>query len=329
MGGGLLLISLTLLDLIWTTLGTHGGGPITGRLTGVIWVTLVKFHRRHTSHRALSFAGSFMLAFVYVFWMALLWTGCFVLFSAKPAAVVDAHTRRVASAEERWYFVGYSVFTYGNGDLVPNGPWWRFAAVLVAAIGLGALTLAITFLMQVLSSVVMKRTLAAYISDIGGTANEILMRSWTGERFYGLDGHTATIGEQLHLVTEQHLAYPILQYFHSEKLRTASTVRVAALYEMAQILEEGVAPHLRLPRITIYPLLDALTGYQDVLAGAFAKPAATTPPPPSLDFLRDLGVETVDDATFAGAVERVAKTRRFFLGLVREDGWEWSDIMRR
>jgi hypothetical protein len=140
----------------------------------------------------------------------------------------------------------------------------------------------------------------------------------------------ATITEQLHLVTEQHLAYPVLRYFHSEKLRTASTVRLAGLYEMTLILEEGIAPHLRLGRISIYPLRDALAGYSESLSGMFVSPAGAPPPVPSLGPVRDLGVETVDDATFAAAAaeEHAVFIRRFFVALLHEDGWTWADVWK-
>ena len=210
-----------------------------------------------------------------------------------------------------------------------NGPPWRDIAALTGLVGLGTVTLAITFILQVLQSVVLKRSLGAYISDVGGTPAEILTRSWTGERFLGLDGHFGDLTTMLHMVTEQNLAYPILHYFHSERLRTATVVRIASLYETTLILNHGVAPHLRLQRMTIQPLTDSLTGFADNIRGTFVHPKSTPPPPPLLQPLRDIGVETVSDSEFAAAVDAAQKNRRFFLGLVVDDGWTWSDVHRR
>jgi hypothetical protein len=327
---GAIIILADSVDLIWTTLGTHGGGPISDTLLNGVWKLLLSLHRRRPMHRLLSYAGSVMLALIVIIWMGLLWAGCFLVFEGGRDSVVDSHTHRVATTEEKFFFSGSTLFTFGTAEYAANGPFWRFATVLTGAIGLGAVTLAITFLLQVLQSVVMKRALAVYITDVGSTPYEILNRSWTGERFNGLDGHLATITKQLHVVTEQHLAYPVLRYFHSERRRTASTVRLAGLYEMSMILEQGVAPHLRLGRISIYPLRDALAGHCDALSSMFVKPAPVPPPLPSLTFVRDLGVETVDDAAFAAAAgeEESLHIRRFFLGLLHEDGWSWDDVWK-
>jgi hypothetical protein len=327
---GAIMVLSAGVDLVWTTLGTHGGGPVTDTLLNAIWKLLLRLHRRRPKHRLLSYAGSVLLTLIVVIWMGLFWAGCFLVFEGRRDSVVDSHARRIATSEEKFFFAGSTLFTFGTAEYAANGPWWRLAAVVTGAIGLGAVTLAITFLLQVLQSVVMKRALAVYISDTGSPPYELLNRSWTGERFNGLDGHMANITEQLHVVTEQHLAYPVLRYFHSEKLRTASTVRLAGLYEITLILEEGIAPHLRLGRISIYPLRDALAGYCEALSGMFVNPTAAPPPLPSLAPLRDLGVETVDDATFAAAAdaEKVAHVRRFFLALLHEDGWTWNDVWK-
>jgi hypothetical protein len=327
---GAIIILAAGVDLIWTTLGTHGGGPVSDTLLNAIWKLLLRLHRRNARHRLLSYVGSLLLSLIVVIWMGLFWAGCFLVFEGRRDSIVDSHTRRVATTEEKFFFTGSTLFTFGTADYAANGPWWRLATVVTGAIGLGSVTLAITFLLQVLQSVVTKRSLAVYISDVGATPYEILNRSWTGERFEGLDGHMATITEQLHIVTEQHLAYPVLRYFHSEKRRTASTVRLAGLYEMTLILEAGVAPHLRLGRISIYPLRDALAGYCEALSGMFVSAAPVPPPLPSLAAIRDLGVETVDEATFAAAAgeESPLYIRRFFLGLLHADGWAWDDVWK-
>jgi hypothetical protein len=330
MVGGTIIILAAGVDLIWTTLGTHGGGPVSDTILNSVWKLLVRLHAKKPMHGLLSYAGSVMLALIVVIWMGLFWAGWFLVFEGKRDSVVNSRSRAAATSEEKFFFAGSTLFTFGTAEYAANGRSWRLATVLTGAVGLGAVTLAITFLLQVLQSVVMKRALAVYISDVGSTPYEILNRSWTGERFNGLDGHMATITEQLHAVTEQHLAYPVLRYFHSEKLRTASTVRLAGLYEMTLILEEGIAPQLRLGRISIYPLRDALAGYCEALSGTFVKAAPAAPPPPSLQPVRDLGAETVDDAAFAAATaaEEVSAIRRFFLGLLHADGWEWEDVWK-
>src|ERR1051326_5999075 len=84
--GGSLLILAVAVDLIWTTLGTHGGGPLTGRAMRILWRGIIALRGRSEAHRLLSFVGSIMLALTVVVWMGLLWLGCFAIFMARGGA---------------------------------------------------------------------------------------------------------------------------------------------------------------------------------------------------------------------------------------------------
>jgi len=307
----------------------HGGGPLTGHGARVLWRGIVALHRRRPAHRLLSFAGSIMLALTVVVWMGLLWLGCFAIFSARRDAVVRSRERTPVTAEERAYFAGATLFTLGNSEYVPNGPWWRAATVGTGAMGLGTATLAITYLLQVLSSVVLKRTLGALVSDTGGAPAAIVGRSWTGENFDGLELFMSQLTTMLHTVTEQHLAYPVLHYFHSEQLRTATTVRVASLFELTVILAEGVARPVRPTPMTLDPVRDAIAGFAHVIKEEFVQAAAAAPPPPPLAPIREYGVPTVAETEFAIAVRETDEVRRLLLGLVESDGWSWDDVNRR
>ena len=66
-----------------------------------------------------------------------------------------------------------------------------------------------------------------------------------------------------------------------------------------------------------------MEGFVDALTEEFVKPADEPPPPRRLSILRDAGVPTVDDQTFRRAVQNAQKSRRFFAGLLRDDGWKW------
>src|SRR2546423_15106384 len=60
--GGLLLIAAVVVDLVWTTLGTHGGGPLTVHGMRNLWRGVIALHRRRPAHPAPSFARPAMLA---------------------------------------------------------------------------------------------------------------------------------------------------------------------------------------------------------------------------------------------------------------------------
>ncbi|HET7436363.1 MAG TPA: potassium channel family protein [Thermoanaerobaculia bacterium] len=326
---GALILIATLIDVIWTTLGTHGGGPLSKHFTAGIFAFARALNRRRPHHRLLSFAGTAILAALVAFWIVLLWVGWTTFFSAKPNALVYAQSRANTTIFDRLFFVAYTMTTMGNGDFQPNGPWWKIAASFTAFTGLAALSTAITFLLSVLSAVVEKRALGAYVSDLGGDPYEIIRRSWTGTQFDSLNDHLVQLTTAVHIYTEQHLAYPVLRYFHSEGERTAATLRVPALYELLLILTGGVAPEKRLPPQVTNPLSWAISAYAEVMNKEIVIAADHPPDAPNLARVRAMGVPTVDDETFRRHVDEARDTRACLLGLVLKDGWQWEEAMGR
>jgi len=313
-------------DIVWTALGTHGGGPISGRVMAFVWKGVLALHKRWPRHRLMSFAGSAMVVMLLVLWISLVWLGWFVIFSANHDSLVDPHTRQPATIAGRFYFAGYVISTLGNGDYVPNGSRWQIATAIATVSGMGTLTLTITFLMNVLPAVVEQRMLAAYITDLGGTPSRILSRAWNGEGFHSLNDHLIALTTMIHLFTEQHLAYPVLHYFHGEKERTAPSLRIAALYELIVLMNHGVAEPARISPMVLLPLRDAMRGLREVISSEFVDPSQQSPAPPSISILRDLGIPTVDPDSYARAMRETDDSRRFFAGLVRDDGWPWERI---
>lgn len=326
---GAALLAGCAIDLVWTTLGTHGGGPVSGPVTAAFWKGALAVHKRRPNHRGLSSIGSVILVLLIVLWLAMLWGGWMFIYSAQPGAVVTTQSRHPADFDARLYFLGSTISTMGNGDFVPVGGAWRIVTAVAALSGLGTLTLAITFLFNVLPAVVTQRTLASYISDLGGTSPTILERSWDGTNFDSLNAHIIELTGLVHLFTEQHLAYPVLHYFHSEKERTAATLRLASLHEFLVLIAFGAAPEARLKPQVLLPMRDALRGLRDMMSAEFVNPAETPPPPPPLSMLRDLGVPAVDDEQYLGDAREADETRRFFVGLLRDDGWPWDRVSAR
>lgn len=327
LGAGILLVAATTIDVIWTSLGTHGGGPISGQFTKVIWRVCVRLH--HYKHdKALSFAGSLLIALLLILWVAMLWAGWFCIFSISPRSIIDASTKQPASTASRLYFVAYALSTMGNGDFKPSSDLWRGLTAIASLSGLGTVTITITFMVNVLNAVVEKRRLASYISDLGGTPGRIIGSSWTGAQFDHLSEHLVEITGLIHTYTEHHLAYPVVHYFHSETERTAATLRVSALSELLVLVGNGVREEAQLPPMVINPLNNALHGFAQVIAHDFVEPDKEPPPPPPLDLLRGYGIPVVSEEAFLFGCEQMKFRRCAFKALMRDDGRRWEDVYR-
>ncbi len=216
---GVVLLLLAALDALWTTMWVNGGGgPISGRMAGALWWGL-----RRTTWKGrdwpLSLAGPVILVAVVLTWVALLWAGWTLVFSSDPAALSYSSTGERPDWAGRVYFAGYALFTLGIGNVVPERGAWEVVTAVASGSGFLFITLGISYVISVLGAVVTGRAFAGSVGGLGGDAEEIVLRAWDGERYTGLTLPLVSISTQLNVLTQQHLAYPVLHYYHARDLR--------------------------------------------------------------------------------------------------------------
>ncbi|MDF9745055.1 potassium channel family protein [Natrinema salsiterrestre] len=319
---GALLLLLTVVDLLWTTLWVEGGaGPLTSRLASRTWKTLKIVSGERP--RVLSFSGPLILILGLTMWIALLWAGWTFLFAGGEGSLIDTRNTGPISWTERFYFVGYTVFTMGNGDFTPNGGIWQVVTALTTASGMLFVTLSVTYILNILSAVTQKRSLASSINGLGAQSAEILETSWDGDAFQGLEVPLNTIASQLDTLTSNHKAYPILHYFFTPQTSQAPTTNITVLDEALTLLRFGVAADHRPSEPSIRQARSSVQNYLDTLGSAFVEPASQSPPAPDLKHVRDDGIPTVTDEDFTTSLEEITDRRRHLLGLVESDARHW------
>lgn len=328
---GVAILCAFAVDLVWTTIGTHGGGPLSRRFQTAAWACALAVHVRsgRRRHFALSLVGAPILIATIVFWTAGNWLGWLLIFSADPRAIVDVQTGRPADVSGRGFYVAYTMSTLGNGDYRPTTAGWRLATSIAAFSGLASLTLGVSFILSVLQAIVAKRTLASLLSGMGGTPEGILRTGRDGTGFGDLSDELLQLALMLHTHIEHQLAYPVLHFFHSESARTSATLRLFSLHDTLLLLSMGAAEPSRPPRLRTESLLDAYRALGHVFVEERAARHAedNRPPAPDLNVLRRLGVATVDDETFASSVAREERTRRALYAALLNDGWTWEDAI--
>jgi hypothetical protein len=265
-----------------------------------------------------------MLLVTLLLWVAGLWAGWSLVLLGDPSAVADAMTHAPATVAQVIYFAGFTVFTLGVGDYVPTSDTWRVVTALASFSGLFLVTLAITYLVSVVSAVVQRRSIAVQVNALGDSPAAIVASGWTGSGFSSaFVQHLVNLTGELATSAEQHLAYPTLHFFHTPDRRAASPLAVTALDEALLVLRYGVAPEHR-PATLADPAQRALDRYLKTATGPRLLPAvAAAPPPPDLQPVRCAGVPLVDDATFAAAVADRESHRRALRQLVQGNGWTW------
>jgi hypothetical protein len=321
---GIALVLIILSDVLWTTLRLEGAGPLTSWTTTFLWRLSLKLTR---THRSLGLAGFLIVLFVIPLWISLLWTGWALVLGMDPGAVVNEVTGQPTRFWERLYLVSANSITFGTSEYRPRGAAWHALATAAAGSGFFLATLVITYLLPLVEAVQRRREVAVYISALGTTPEEILLRAWDGTGFGRLPDYLVALTQPMMGLGQSHLNYPVLHCFHSRDRDSAIAPMVAVLDEGLTLIE-GLDPGLRPEPTTVYPLRQAVQKLLSTLAEAHLEPERVPPPAPSLAGLREAGIVTLDDEDFLGMVDPLQKRRRLLLGLVEQEGWRWDDVVK-
>lgn len=323
---GCALVVLVFVDALVTTLFVaKGAGPLTRRFAGLLWRGLLRFHRRDSHARWLTVGGPVLLIATVMAWVIALWAGWVLVFLGSHAVVNDS-SGAPAGLVDVVYFTGFLVFTLGTGDFVAVAPLWRLVTDVAAFSGLFLVTLSITYLISVVSAVVSRRTLAIHVSALGDSAAQILTLGWNGERFSPeLSQQLVTLTDKVTTIAEQHLAYPVLHYFHTPDRSTSAPIGLAHLEDAMLMLTYAVAPAARPDTAAVRPLRTVIDRYVTTASATSALPEPGEPPPvPSLRPLSATTIPVVAETEFQQSVAKEAQRRKALCRLVHGDGWSWT-----
>lgn len=329
---GAAIIVYALVDVLWTCF-LEGGAPVTTRVCSWLARGLLALQpcgpaaeRGRRSRRYVASAGLASVLASLLVWGLLLWAGWTLVFVARERCLVESATGQPAGVVERVYFVGYTIFTLGLGDYKPVGPVYEIATALAAGSGFLLFGLALAYLVPVVAAATAKRQLAVCVWVLGKGPADIIIRAWNGADSTALSPHLVSLIPMLAGLGESHLTYPVLHHFHSTKRSASAAAGVASLDEALTILECGLQKGCSLDLPSLGAARESITEFLNTLAPALIYPAEDTPPTPSLQPLRDVGVPVVEDELFERSLAALAGRRRLLLALVRNEGWTWDAV---
>lgn len=316
---GVLLLAAVSYDVLSTTLSFgSAAGPITSRV-GRAWWEVARRVARGPESPIMSSTGPVVIVLTIGVWLAMLWGGWTLVFSADPDAVLSSSTRTPAAGWSRLYYAGFTVFTLGVGDYIPNGRPWEVLTAVAVMSGLGLTTMAITYLVPVVSAVTARRVQANTIAGLGPTPQDIVIGAHRGHGFDYLDHRLPSLADSLLETAERHLAYPVLHFFHSGNRHVDLRVQAVALDETISILQHGVDPASAPHPQTLESVRHAVS---QLILRATGEPAdGPPPPPPDLSRLREAGISTVSDETFAERLAELEGHRRRLASFANESLW--------
>jgi len=317
--GGVSLMSIVFVDLVWTALGvSHGSGPMTASVLRLGWRASSPLRRRR-SHGLLTGVGLLTVLSAMALWVILLWAAWSLIFLVPSAGVVD-RAGRAAGTWDRVYFAGYSLFTLGNGDFQPEGAIWQIATVAAALSGLTVVSFAIAYLVLVTSAAADRQALAVRISLLGESPSAVVKGWWVASERAASEALLTATAAPIVELTQRHLAYPALHFFHSAGARSSPPVAIAVLDDALTILMFGVAQEVRPSGPAIEGLRRAIDDYLGMVGHHYGDHTAK-PPPLLLDDVGAAGVPLVGSDEFDHALRDLLPRRRALHGLVAAEGF--------
>lgn len=321
--GGCLVVLAVFVDALATTLSVGtGAGPITRPLLDAVWRRLLRVPREFRRRWILPHAGPSLVVATELLWVGSLWAGWSLVFLGSDA-IVSSEGDRPATPLEVVYFTGSSLVTLGMGDFVPEATPWPLVSVVAGLSGLFLITLAITYLLSVVDTIVERRSIATTVNGLGPTATGAVVNGWDGTTVaQPMLNHLVRLSETVSANAEKHLAYPVVQYFHASGREVSAPSSLAQLDDVVSLLWHGIQAGSRPPLSALRPVRQGLDRYLAVMSLASTQ-RPQEPPVPSLAPLRDAGIPVVPDQEFRAAMRERVQHRRDLHALVRNDDWTW------
>ncbi len=173
-------------------------------------------------------------------WILLLWASLFSLLLSDHNSIINSTTHLPADMWEKLYYAGFILSTVGVGDYVPSNNFWRIITDIYSFTGLVFVTMSITYFISVLSAVLNQRRLALSLNSLGSSPYNIIENGWNGENFSRLVNQASQFSNDIFKHSQNHLAYPVIHYFHSTDKNISIIIQISKLYDALLILKFGV-----------------------------------------------------------------------------------------
>ncbi len=323
LAAGILLVVWGLVEGLWTTLWVDGNSaPVTSRFTTFIW-KIFRLLFSSQNDRKLSLAGPLILISTVVLWIISIWIGWTFIFYSTPQSLQTGSASPPIDFTDVLWFTSYNMFTVGNGDYIPGSDTWQVISSFISFTGMTMVTLSITYVLQVISAVAAKRSIAGQITSIGKTAEEFVAKQWTGEGFGAIELQLDALSQQLATSNEQHNAFPILHYYHAARIEKSQDVAIAILDDALTLIELGVEEKYQPAETILSSARQSVSSFLTTLRSAFIQAADEVPHLPDINLLQKKGIPTIPDKEYRKKMEAEIERRKLILGLLNKGAWKW------
>ena len=291
----------------------------------MIWKSMQGVFGRQ-KHKLLSLSGPVILVTTISFWIVMIILGWSLIFYAYPYAIQSPSTKSYPDFVGHLWYITYVTFSVGNGDFTPQTGTWQFLSAVVAFGGMAMVTLAVTYILQVLSAVTVKRSFASQVTSIGKCLEDFVVAQWTGKGFGDIELQLSSLSTTLSSLSEKHMAYPILHYYHAVKSQKANAVALAILDDALLAIKYGVPEEYHPSGTILKSTCSSIQTFLETLSSAYISPSNDTPPTPDLAYIKKHGVPTVEEEDFRKMFEEKKQRRKIMYGYLQNSAWMWPEV---
>lgn len=321
---GILITGIAVYDIIFTTFAPKGASYISSRVATYTWKCILFISRKLDSRSILSGAGILIICIILLAWITSIWLGSALIFMSDPEAVLDTNTKVVADVSDRVYYAGYVLSTLGNGDFSGGSSGWQIYTAVLSFFGIMLITIAISYMVPVISAVTDRRTLSIQVASLGHCPQSILLNHWDGKSFKSLEGNMMQLKEKVALHGQLHLSYPILQYFQNNEKLTALMPNLIALDEALTIVNYMVPEQHRPDKTILQPMRIIVSSFFSSLASTTTYKIIYEVPDIKTDKLLSAGVPLKSPSE--EQLKKINEKRVLLNSILENSGWHWNEI---
>lgn len=311
---GLLIVVLIFLDFFHTTLSGNGFGIFSRVLNQLLNRLIIQNRNR----KIFLYSGITHLLTTTFFWLALLFLGAFIVYTAGEEMVVNGTTGLPATKTERFYFTGYVLSTLGIGDFVPGSDTSRILTGILSFSGFILITTGLTYLLSIINTVLSKKQLAFFISTMGEDVEEIYNFFKNQDDLTSLVSDAGDLRQQILKNSSSYLAFPMGNYFLTKNHDSALIVQLARLYEVLKILRKDWSKN----SVQYHKIDSTIKAIRKYLELGLEDPGAGKFHPEKLITLRSFWKKyghNYDEAEF---------TDKQFTSSLQYAGWNWEEVYK-
>ena len=323
---GVVILLITATDLINTSLSVQGAGFLSKRIAKFIWSILLRLNRNMGNKKILERSGVIILVSIIANWLLLIWFSATLMFMSQTDSLKNVETNTATTVVSKIFFTGYTLSTLGLGDIEPNGDFWEVLTAVLSFTGLILISIAITYLIPVVSAEIEKRKISVFITTLGCSVDEILVNYWNGKNFKELELPFQNLTHMVIHHAQNHKVYSVLHFFHTSNKKEAFVLNITNLDETLTILLHRIPEENRPSYNIMMALRKAISSYLVTLPTAYITPAAEAPPQLLLAALDTNNIPIIPMNEVVYDLENLSNRRKLLLGLIHDDGWQWEDI---